>query len=137
MKKATVTTLGLVVLVLFVCFVWFSQSYTSTVTNQDNNPGTGGQNNVINNVATSAATNSETTPVEVHTNTTENITVDTSSLGDGQQQLLQTLGIEGEIEITPEMQRCAEEKIGTERLDEIINGATPSFAEGLSLARCY
>ena len=67
----------------------------------------------------------------------EGATVDTSTLGEGQQQLLQTFGIEGDIEITPEMIACAEEKIDKERLDEIIAGATPSFMEGVALAGCY
>lgn len=67
----------------------------------------------------------------------ENITVKTESLGDGQQKLLKTFGVEGDVEITPEMIACAEEKIDKIRLDEIIAGATPTFLEGLALASCY
>lgn len=67
----------------------------------------------------------------------ENITIESDSLSPNQQKTLETLGIEGDIEITPEMIACAEEKVGKERLDEIINGDTPSFLEGVSLVSCY
>jgi hypothetical protein len=65
-------------------------------------------------------------------------TVSTTNLSDGQRQLIETLGIDANsISITPEMIACAEAKLGAARVEEIKNGATPSFSEGVSLAACY
>lgn len=70
--------------------------------------------------------------------TGENVQVDSSMLTDGQQQLLETLGVEPDsITITPAMKTCAEAELGAARLREIQNGATPSFSEGVTLLRCY
>lgn len=66
------------------------------------------------------------------------VEVDTSSLTDGQRQLLQTLGIDANsVTVTPAMMTCAEAAVGTTRLDEIKAGDTPSFTEGLKLFGCY
>lgn len=68
----------------------------------------------------------------------EEITVDTSTLGESEQRLLQMIGVDSdEVTITREMIECAEEKIGAERLTEIVAGQAPSFQEGLSLFNCY
>jgi len=65
-------------------------------------------------------------------------TINTSSLTDGQRQMLEALGIDADsITITPEMVACAEAKLGAARVEEIKNGASPSFTEGASLVACY
>jgi len=66
------------------------------------------------------------------------VNVNTSNLTPGQRQLIEALGIDANsITITAEMVACAEAKLGTARVEEIKNGATPSFSEGVSLAACY
>ncbi len=65
-------------------------------------------------------------------------TIDASSLTPSQRQLLESLGIDADnVTITPEMVACAEAKLGAARIEEIKNGATPSFTEGASLVACY
>lgn len=65
-------------------------------------------------------------------------TVDTNSLSAGQRQMLEAMGIDADtVNITPEMVACAEAKLGAARIEEIKNGATPSFSEGASLVACY
>lgn len=65
-------------------------------------------------------------------------TINTSNLTDGQLKLLNAFGINpDEITITPAMITCAESKLGTARVEEIKNGATPTFTEGISLVVCY
>jgi hypothetical protein len=65
-------------------------------------------------------------------------TVNTSALSAGQRQMLEAMGIDADtVNITPEMVACAEAKLGAARIEEIKNGATPSFSEGASLVACY
>jgi hypothetical protein len=65
-------------------------------------------------------------------------TVNTNNLTDGQRQMIEALGIDADnITITAEMVACAEAKLGAARVEEIKNGATPSFSEGASLMACY
>ncbi len=65
-------------------------------------------------------------------------TVNTNSLTDGQRQMIEALGIDADnVTITAEMVACAEAKLGAARVEEIKNGATPSFSEGASLMACY
>lgn len=65
-------------------------------------------------------------------------TVSKSNLTDGQRKLIEAFGIDADsITITPEMIACAEAKLGAARIEEIKNGATPSFSEGITLAGCY
>lgn len=65
-------------------------------------------------------------------------TIDASMMTDGQKQMLSALGMDpNNITITPEMVACAEGKIGAARVDEIMNGATPSMGEGVQLVACY
>jgi hypothetical protein len=72
------------------------------------------------------------------TSTQEGATVNTSSLSAGQRQMLEAMGIDADsVNITPEMVACAEAKLGAARIEEIKNGATPSFSEGASLVACY
>jgi hypothetical protein len=64
--------------------------------------------------------------------------VNANSLSDSQKQMLQSFGIDpNTITITAEMVACAEAKLGAARIEEIKNGATPSFSEGASLVACY
>ncbi len=68
----------------------------------------------------------------------EGIQVDESLISDEQKELLERFGIDtSAITVTAEMIACAEEKVGAERIEEIKNGATPGFLEGLSLVTCY
>lgn len=70
--------------------------------------------------------------------TESDTTISASNLTDGQKKMLSALGIDAEsITITPEMAACADASLGASRMDEIINGATPSFTEGVKLAACY
>ena len=64
--------------------------------------------------------------------------IDSSNMTEGQRKLISALGLNPDnITITPEMVACAEAKLGTARVEEIKNGATPSFSEGASLVVCY
>lgn len=81
----------------------------------------------------SASTNTQT-----ETSDNRDTMVESSTLTEGQRGLAESLGFDTDnITITPEMIACAEEKIGAERLEEIKNGSTPSFTEGVSLLGCY
>jgi hypothetical protein len=65
-------------------------------------------------------------------------TIDVSSLGATEKAFLASAGISGDsINVTAAMFTCAEEKLGTDRITEIQNGATPSAIEGVSLVGCY
>ncbi len=88
-----------------------------------------GQQNGANN------TSATSTPTTTQTNGT---VVNTSSLSSSQKAMLTALGIDAEtIVVTPEMIACAEAKVGVARAEEIKNGATPSFSEGVKLVACY
>jgi micrococcal nuclease len=66
------------------------------------------------------------------------IEIDTTSLPAGQQQVLETLGVdESLVTISPQVITCAKEAIGSDRVDAITGGDTPSFIEGIKLANCY
>jgi len=68
----------------------------------------------------------------------EETAVDSSNLTEGQIKLMHSMGIDpNEITVTAEMVACAEAKLGASRIEEIKNGATPSFTEGVSLVACY
>jgi len=68
----------------------------------------------------------------------EGVSITPDVLNDDQKQLLEKFGVDTEnLIITDEMVRCAEEKVGAARLEEIKNGDTPSFVESLSLFGCY
>ena len=94
-------------------------------------------NSYISDLASESST-MNTTSENGDTDTTEGTTIETSSLSEVQLKLLNALGIEASsINVTPEMVACAEASLGSTRIEEIINGATPSFSEGLKLANCY
>ena len=124
MKKLSVALI--VVLLLIIGYLLLTKPAVAPVVEPENIPVS----------ETLADTNSEHDTV-TESAEVENIVVNTDSLGDGQQKMLKTFGVEGDIEITPAMIACAEEKIGQERVAEIVEGATPSFMEGVSLASCY
>jgi len=65
-------------------------------------------------------------------------TIDSSNMTDGQRKLISSLGLDpNNVTVTAEMIACAEAKLGVARIEEIKNGSTPSFMEGVSLAVCY
>ena len=66
------------------------------------------------------------------------VVVSGNTLTDGQRALAASFGIDPDtVTISQEMIACAEARLGTDRLQEITNGATPSFGEGVQLAGCY
>lgn len=89
-----------------------------------------------------------TTPTLISTSTpstsidsdvpTEPIVVDIESMSPSQKKILESLGYtSGSLTITPAMIACAEDAIGKDRLDEIINGSTPTPLESLKLLPCF
>lgn len=65
------------------------------------------------------------------------ITISSEILNDSQKAILETLGVDiNALVITPEMVQCAEEKVGVQRMQEIVDGATPSMFEAVSIASC-
>jgi len=68
---------------------------------------------------------------------TDPIVVSGDRLTNSQKEALEALGFESDsITITPEMIMCAEEKLGRERLDEIVGGSAPGPLESLTLLPC-
>lgn len=64
--------------------------------------------------------------------------ISSTQLSAEQRSLLSSFGINADnIAITQEMITCAEVKLGAARIDEIVNGAKPTFSEGLALLTCY
>lgn len=102
-------------------------------------------------VGNTIVTGSQNIPAENSTNSTgaadttsesvtaeSDTTISTANLTDGQKKMLSAVGIDGDsITVTPEMSACADASLGASRMDEIINGATPSITEGVKLAACY
>lgn len=61
-----------------------------------------------------------------------------SNMTEEQRKMMSALGIDpNQFNITAEMIACAETKLGASRVNEIKNGATPTFSEGASLMVCY
>lgn len=83
--------------------------------------------------------NSSTTGANDASGSSENGTkVNASRLTAGQIKLLAAFGIDpNSVTITPTMIACAEASLGSARVEEIKNGATPSVTEGVKLAACY
>jgi|AntAceMinimDraft_13_1070369.scaffolds.fasta_scaffold04257_7 micrococcal nuclease len=64
--------------------------------------------------------------------------VDVSRLSAGQQQLLETLGIDATaFTITQQMITCAEAAVGADRVAAVTAGGLPTFMEGVRLVGCY
>ena len=109
-------------------------SVGATFTGNSNNPvtETASKNSVDDGAANAADADSGAASIEGNT------TISTSNLTDSQKKMLSTLGIDAEsITVTPEMAACAESSLGASRMNEIVNGATPSFTEGVKLVACY
>jgi hypothetical protein len=65
-------------------------------------------------------------------------TVRNAHLTTNQRLLLDALGVDvNQVDVTPQMMACAESKLGEPRINEIIDGATPTAAEGVGLLACY
>lgn len=84
-----------------------------------------------------------TTPIsqpgsaEVTKKTPEPIVIETSTLSDKQQKMLESFGFDdGTITITSEMLICAENALGKERLRELTEGSSPTPLESLTLLPC-
>lgn len=61
-------------------------------------------------------------------------------LSDEQEQMLESIGINPQIvptEITPAMEDCARNALGDERVEAIIQGATPSAIDLLKAQSCF
>lgn len=72
------------------------------------------------------------------TATSSGTPVTAESLTPAQRQMLASFGIDpNTITITPQMIACAEASLGASRIEEIKQGATPSFGEGMKLVACY
>lgn len=68
---------------------------------------------------------------------TESILLRDLPLSDGQRSMLKTAGIDVEtFVITPEMVTCAQQKLGSARFEEIIEGSAPTFMESTRLLGC-
>jgi len=79
---------------------------------------------------------SEKTPV-ANTVPEEGIKIDTSEITDEQKALAQRIGINlDEVIITSEMISCAEQKLGSARIEEISAGESPTTLESISLLGC-
>lgn len=69
---------------------------------------------------------------------TESIVVDIESMSPSQKKILESLGYtSGSLTITPAMITCAEDAIGKDRLNEIINGSAPTPLESLKIIPCF
>jgi len=89
-------------------------------------------------VDNSEVTNTGTSPSDTNNNNNDATPVPASNLTEDQRQMLSSFGIDpNTVNITPEMIACGEAKLGATRIEEIKNGASPSFSEGISLAACY
>jgi hypothetical protein len=146
MKKGVASGLVVAGLVLGVCFVWFSNQHSNRETTaMPDMPETEARNNSS---RTSTGTTEAVTPILEDVNhetsnpssahTPEPITFTVTTLPEGQQRVLRTLGItEDIITVTPAMETCVTGELGTDRLAEILTGDTPSFFEGAVLINCY
>lgn len=66
------------------------------------------------------------------------IVIETNTLSDTQQGMLETMGYTKDtITITPAMIACAEGAVGATRLKEITGGAAPSPLESMKLLPCF
>ncbi|MEX2010515.1 MAG: hypothetical protein WD874_01795 [Parcubacteria group bacterium] len=87
-----------------------------------------------------------TTPDDETSTSTQSTTTSVSTgdknplLTPSQEDMLENAGIDPASlpqTLTPEMIACAREKLGTERTDEIINGATPTMADYYKARSCF
>ena len=79
---------------------------------------------------------SEDTPI-ANSLPEEGMKIDSKIITNEQKAMAEKVGIDVDsISITPEMVGCAEKKLGEGRLQEIINGTSPSVLESMSLLGC-
>ena len=129
MERNTVVTVVLL-LVVFIVGFWLGRVTATANVGVEQMTGIEDLGNVLNPSDSNANSASE--------QDAPGTTVNTNNLTDSQRQMLQALGIDADsVTITPEMVACAEAKLGAARIEEIKNGATPSFSEGASLVACY
>ncbi len=89
-------------------------------------------------VETSTPVVTEPESATTSTEATDAPPVNTSQLTQEQREMLSSFGIDADaLVVTASMITCAETKIGKARIEEIFNGATPTFFEGLDLFSCY
>jgi hypothetical protein len=82
--------------------------------------------------ATSPASAQPSTPT-----TNQGVPVSDLPISETQRDALESAGIDpNAIQITPEMEACFIEKLGDERVQEIINGATPGPLEIFKASSC-
>jgi hypothetical protein len=139
MENKTGLITGVVMVLVFVA--GFGLGYV-TATPYMNEGEDAQEENVIENFfdrsSDAADTNSNTESSVADSVPSEGTTLDASVMTDGQRKLLESLGVDADsITITPQMIACAESSLGSERVGEIQNGATPSFVEGTKLMACY
>lgn len=126
MKIIKIVVVILLVILLLIAawlgFAWYTLTHPDISTVDE----TSVQNDLI----TSPKATSSVVPDEP-------ITISADSLTKDQQVLLEKFGLdETTITITPKMAACAEKTLGTERIQEIAAGASPTTFEALRLAPC-
>lgn len=58
-------------------------------------------------------------------------------MSDSQKSIIETMGVDVDTYvITPEAIDCVREKLGADRVDEIVNGAAPSVWESAKIVPC-
>lgn len=68
----------------------------------------------------------------------EGFKIDASVLSETQRKMLEGMGVDtSNLTFTPDMVACAEAEVGSARLMEIKDGASPNINEGASLMGCY
>jgi hypothetical protein len=78
----------------------------------------------------------KTTPV-ANTVPVEGIKINTNAVSDAQKSIAEKVGVDLDaVTITPEMVACAEVKIGSARVQEILDGASPTTMEGITMLSC-
>jgi len=86
--------------------------------------------------ATSQSLVPVTTPV-AKTVPAEGIKINTDAVSVEQKAAASKVGIDLDtVTITPQMVACAENKLGSDRVAEIMNGASPSVLESMTLLGC-
>jgi len=109
----------------------------ATTNTQTGTPDTADTTDTTNTTGTTNTGQTTQTEGSVDTQITEPIEVGSKMTAE-QRKMLESFGLNpDEITITPGMIACAEAKVGTARIQEITNGATPSFMEGAALVTCY
>ena len=120
-------SVGLILLLIAMCvvgYVWLKlQSALTPTVNNDSGE-------VVDFVK------SEQTPV-ANTVPQEGIKLNSSAISVEQKAVAEKVGIDLDaVVVTPEMISCAEQKLGSERIQEIMNGASPTTLESMSLLGC-